>query len=75
MRTRKCLCATCGKSGRTTKADPVYCHACQEAMLKPGQRLATCRACGAKGIEDADDPAPGLCPDCFEAFLRAAVTA
>lgn len=37
--------------------------------LNPGQRVATCRVCGAQGIEDANDPAPGLCPRCFEDHL------
>jgi hypothetical protein len=30
-----------------------------------------CRSCGDWGYEDADDPCPGLCPDCFEALLAA----
>ena len=26
---------------------------------------STCRDCGATGIEEPDDPAPGLCPTCY----------
>lgn len=37
--------------------------------LKPGQTIATCRRCGAQGIEDANDPAPGICPECLELIL------
>lgn len=32
--------------------------------------ITTCRDCGARGIEEWDrDPAPGLCPECFEKRL------
>lgn len=71
---RDCICAACGAHGKTTLPDPVYCSSCLDARdqlikLKPGQRFATCRICGARGIEDADDPCPGTCPDCLEAAL------
>lgn len=29
-----------------------------------------CRDCGRIGNEDPDDPAPGLCPGCYEARLQ-----
>lgn len=67
---RQCACAVCGKAGETSQPDPVYCSdECMATLLKPGQTLATCRKCGAKGAEDARDPAPGLCPECYEAEL------
>jgi hypothetical protein len=32
--------------------------------------IVRCRVCGAQGMEDpAIDPAPGLCPACFEKEL------
>lgn len=63
---RDCVCATCGAAGKAMRPDPVYCPPCLDARpLKPGQRLATCDVCGAKGIENEDDPAPGICPDCL----------
>src|SRR4051812_18186606 len=36
---------------------------------RPDQ-VATCRACGVTGIETVDDPAPGLCPNCFERQMQ-----
>jgi hypothetical protein len=33
----------------------------------------TCRGCGDWGYETADDPCPGLCPDCFVDALSATV--
>lgn len=32
-------------------------------------RIATCRVCGAQGLEDETDPAPSLCPSCLEATM------
>jgi hypothetical protein len=29
----------------------------------------TCRDCGSKGDEAPDDPAPGLCPSCYDSRL------
>jgi hypothetical protein len=29
-----------------------------------------CRDCGRLGDEDPDDPAPGLCPSCYETRLQ-----
>jgi hypothetical protein len=37
--------------------------------LRPGEHVVTCRACGARGIEDETDPCPGVCPPCLEAAL------
>jgi hypothetical protein len=37
--------------------------------LRPGEHVVTCRACGARGIEDETDPCPGLCPPCLDAAL------
>jgi hypothetical protein len=31
--------------------------------------LVKCRDCGLEGNEDPDDPAPNLCPDCYEKRL------
>jgi len=31
--------------------------------------LVKCRDCGREGNEDPDDPAPNLCPDCYEKRL------
>lgn len=69
MEERNCICNTCGAEGVTTQPDPVWCPGCMEKRLKPGQRLATCGVCGAKGIEDANDLFPGICPDCLERSL------
>jgi hypothetical protein len=33
--------------------------------------LARCRDCGAEGIEDGSDPAPGLCPTCYDRKMAA----
>jgi hypothetical protein len=34
------------------------------------QQLATCRFCGAQGVEDSDiDPAPGVCPACLDSRM------
>lgn len=42
--------------------------------LRPGQRIATCRDCGAQGIENPDDIAKGICPDCLEHRLDRLMT-
>lgn len=65
---RDCICATCGAEGITRQPDPVWCPACLQKRLLPGQRIAHCK-CGAIGIEDARDPAPGLCPACLKSKL------
>lgn len=35
---------------------------------------ATCRYCDDWGYEDADDPAPGICPTCFDRRFAEAMT-
>lgn len=40
---------------------------------KHGVWIVTCAGCGAQGLEDATDPAPGLCPQCFENSLAGAL--
>lgn len=72
MAERDCVCAKCGKEGKTLRPPerPVWCPDCLPTTLKPGQVLATCRVCGAKGIEEPWDPFPGICPDCLESDLK-----
>lgn len=35
-------------------------------------RESTCKFCGARGREEANDPAPGVCPDCLDERMKAA---
>lgn len=69
---RKCVCASCGAIGETRQQDPVWCPDCLGKNLRPGQRIVTCE-CGAIGVEDANDPAPGLCPNCLQDALDASL--
>jgi hypothetical protein len=35
-------------------------------QVKPGQRIIRCVDCDAPGIEDENDPFPGICPACLK---------
>lgn len=74
-KTKAVVCVECGAKGRAPAVTrgPIYCEPCMgNRARKRGQRVATCRHCGAIGIEDISDPCPGVCPACVEAGLASA---
>lgn len=71
---KPCICATCGKSGECPSYLKVaYCEDCLAKLAaERGVAVTHCK-CGAIGIEERHDPAPGICPACFALIIKQTV--
>ena len=68
---KPCVCATCGKHGECPSyLNVAYCEDCLTNLAaERGVSVTRCK-CGAIGIEERREPAPGICPACFALTIK-----